>query len=273
MSNFQAKFRDRWLRHLLWNCPNMKVTGLHWWSVNVGSGNGLVPSGNKPLPEPMLTQTFAPYGVTGPQWVNDETFWWLMLKQHLIVNFRVDRLDGRGYVCPIYNLLVTDEEYFLFWTYIRNFVQLIYLMCVARQTVGIIHMKYCTYLFIWIAFEMAPIYLKNSWETGKISYHYRDVIMATMAPQITSLAIVYSTGYSGADQRKHQSSASLAFVRWIHRGPVNSRHKWPVTRKMFPFDDVIMWILYEIHMKWKRTSREIHMNIRLIFHNNFIRYL
>ena len=51
---------------------------------------------------------------------------------------------------------------------------------------------------------------------------------------------VYSTVYSGADERKHQSSASLAIVRWIHRGPVNSPHKWPVTRKMFPFDDVIM---------------------------------
>ena len=46
--------------------------------------------------------------------------------------------------------------------------------------------------------------------------------------------------YSDADQRKHQSSASLAFVWGIDRGPVNSPHKWPVTRKMFPFDDVIM---------------------------------
>ena len=43
------------------------------------------------------------------------------------------------------------------------------------------------------------------------------------------------------DQRKHQSSASLAFVWGIHRWPVNSPHKWPVTRKMFPFDDVIMF--------------------------------
>ena len=65
--------------------------------------------------------------------------------------------------------------------------------------------------------------------------------MGAIAPQITSLAIVYSAFYSGADQRKHQSSASLAFVRGIHRGPVNSPHKWPVTRKMFPFDDVIMY--------------------------------
>ena len=62
-----------------------------------------------------------------------------------------------------------------------------------------------------------------------------------MASQITSLTIVYSTVYSGADQRKHQSSASLAFVRGIHRSLVNSPHKGPVTRKMFPFDDVIMF--------------------------------
>ena len=70
--------------------------------------------------------------------------------------------------------------------------------------------------------------------------HYNDVIMGSIASQITSLTIVYSTVYSSADQRKHQSSASLAFVRGIHREPVNSPHKWPVTRKMFPFDDVIM---------------------------------
>ena len=65
--------------------------------------------------------------------------------------------------------------------------------------------------------------------------------MGAIASQITSLTIVYSTVYSDADQRKHQSSASLAFVRGIHRRPVNFPHKWPVTRKMFPFDDVIMY--------------------------------
>ena len=69
--------------------------------------------------------------------------------------------------------------------------------------------------------------------------HYGDVIMGGIASQIISLTIVYSTVYSGADQRKHQSSASLALVRGIHRGPVNSPHKRPVTRKMFPFDDVM----------------------------------
>ena len=82
--------------------------------------------------------------------------------------------------------------------------------------------------------------------------HYIAVIMGTMASQITSLAIVYSTVYSGADQRKHQSSASLAFVWGIHRGPVNSPHKWPVTRKMFPFDDVIMvWCITVVEPSYK----------------------
>ena len=64
--------------------------------------------------------------------------------------------------------------------------------------------------------------------------------MTRMASQITSLTVVYSTVYSGADQRKHQSSVSLAFVRGIHWWPVNSPHKGPVTWKTSPFDDVIM---------------------------------
>ena len=70
--------------------------------------------------------------------------------------------------------------------------------------------------------------------------HYNDVIMGKMASQISRLTIVYSTVYSSADLRKYQSSAPLAFVREIHWGPVKSPHKGQVTRKMFPFDDVIM---------------------------------
>ena len=72
--------------------------------------------------------------------------------------------------------------------------------------------------------------------------------MTEGASQITSLAIVYSAVYSGGDQRKHQSSASLAFVRGFHRRPVKSPRKGPVTRKMFPFDDVIMFIYLLIYL-------------------------
>ena len=78
--------------------------------------------------------------------------------------------------------------------------------------------------------------------------HYNDVIMRTMASQITSLAIVYSTVYTGTDEINFQNSASMAFVRGIHWWPVNSPHKGPVTRKMFPFGDVIMYIL-----RWQRS--------------------
>ena len=83
------------------------------------------------------------------------------------------------------------------------------------------------------------------------SLHYDDVIMSAIASQITSLTIVYSTVYPGADQSKHQSSASLAFVWGIHRGPVNSPHKWPVTRKMLPFDDVIT----STHEHWSNLAK------------------
>ena len=75
----------------------------------------------------------------------------------------------------------------------------------------------------------------------------RDVMMGAMASQITGVSIVYSTVCLGVDQRKHQSSASLTFVRGINQWRVNSPHKRPVTRKIFPFDDVIIIIW----LKWK----------------------
>ena len=90
--------------------------------------------------------------------------------------------------------------------------------------------------------------------TGRI--HYSDGIMSAIVSQITSLNIVYSTVYPGTDQRKHQSSASLAFVREIHRWPVNSLHKGPITRKIFPFDDVIIFIIKTLFIfyscAWRR---------------------
>ena len=75
--------------------------------------------------------------------------------------------------------------------------------------------------------------------------HYSDVIMSAMASQMTGVLIVCLNVCSVADQRKHQSSMLVAFVRGIHRWLVNSPHKGPVARKMFSFDDVIM--------KWKSS--------------------
>ena len=88
--------------------------------------------------------------------------------------------------------------------------------------------------------------------------HYKYVIMSTMASQITNASIVYSGVCSGADQRKHQSSASLAFIGGIHRRPVYSPNKGPLTWKMFPFDDVIRgkweYFIGRLGIMWQHCS-------------------
>ena len=120
--------------------------------------------------------------------------------------------------------------------------------------------------FTWHYFRMFRLPHKS---------HYNDVIMSMIASQITSLAFVYSTVYFGADQRKHQSSASLAFVRGIHRGPVNSPHKWPVTRKMFPFDDVIMTCYFQYYIMFPVTeifSDKINRMVPFIFMMEFLHW-
>ena len=86
----------------------------------------------------------------------------------------------------------------------------------------------------WYSFSFVSVRLISLTLT-----HNGDVMMGAMASRIT-VSIVCTIVCSGADERKHQSFARLAFVRGIHRWPVNSPHKKPETRKMFPFDDVIM---------------------------------
>ena len=117
----------------------------------------------------------------------------------------------------------------------------IYMGLVMEQC-KIIILIYCS-MFLILQIRNAPfisVYARKSVINVTIITHYSDVIMSLMASQITSLTIVYSAVYSGTDERKHQSSASLAFFRGIHQWLANSPHKGPVMRKMFPFDDVIM---------------------------------
>ena len=85
--------------------------------------------------------------------------------------------------------------------------------------------------------------------------------MGTIAAQITSVTIVYSTVYSDADQRKYQSSASMAFLQGKHLRPVNSPHKWPVTREMFPFDDVIM----PKHNKTQQNANRVRISWEVLY--------
>ena len=87
--------------------------------------------------------------------------------------------------------------------------------------------------------------------------------MREIASQSTGVSMICSNVCSGADQRKHQSSASLVFLRRIHRWPVNSPHKSPITRKMLPFDDVIelIWFFWMGEMSQSvgnRRDKSIH---------------
>ena len=95
----------------------------------------------------------------------------------------------------------------------------------------------------------------------KIS-HYSDIMMSTMASQITGISIVCSTIHSGADQRKHQSYASLAFVRGIHQWPVNSPHKGPLTSRSgskvvvhdtHSIDGEYLYQIWQWFLQWKEN--------------------
>ena len=128
----------------------------------------------------------------------------------------------------------------------KRFCVLFILLCLYYQLL-------CSHaISSFILFRVAWSVPERPW-----AYHHNDIIMGAIASQITSLTIVYSTVYSDADQRKHESSASLAFVRGFHRGPVNSPHKWPVTRKMFPFDDVIMSCWYILRHDYVHEYRPV----------------
>ena len=120
--------------------------------------------------------------------------------------------------------------------YYRPFVRIIHQSLVVPPNKGPLMLK--VYYFDRNYAE------SHSWGTRHFSdglfYPYSDVKRGTVVSPITSFTIVYSTVCSGKGERD-QSSASLAFVRGIHWWPVNSLHKGSVTRKMFPFDDVIMW--------------------------------
>ena len=107
--------------------------------------------------------------------------------------------------------------------------------------------------------------------------------MGAVAFQITSVSIVCSTVDSGADQKKTSKLRVTGLCVGIHRWPVNSPHKWPVTRKMFPFNDVIMhcnrcnqyfisWIFperhtcvssnysFRHHRKWTWITEQPHLS-------------
>ena len=146
----------------------------------------------------------------------------LTYQWHTIKHF----IDSFFYYTPFYMAAISMKYCYTTGCKVATFgVQMLWLLMVRSKS--------C--LLSFLTDDATGTYMFSS-----CCYHYTDVIMSVMAFQITNLSIVYSTVHSDAYQRKHQSSASLAFVRGIHRSPVNSPHKRPVTQKMFPIDHIIM---------------------------------
>ena len=182
--------------------------GSYWQWFGNGSGAALVRTGDKQLPESgpksCISRPSSLSHLGATQWISK-------------------LLEGLAHCTPQ-----------ILWWYPVAFLNIdVYKQ--QRQESDIAERKMISYCIIFILCFLSFIY-----SIFHNDAHYIDVTMGAIPSQITSLAIVYLIVYSGADQRKHQSSASLAFVRGIHQWSVNSPHKWPVTRKKFPFDDVIM---------------------------------
>ena len=150
---------------------------------------------------------------------SSKSVWWLLMFRGLL-NLALGHLQRPSYHSPISLMVLRYPK-----PSICNFV----------KSSEVIHRNENVAIPTWLP----PPWVTLGWRRFR-NNHYSDVKMGAIASQITSVTIVYSTIYSGADQRKHESPASLGFVQGIHRWPVNSPHKGPVTRKMIPFDDVIM---------------------------------
>ena len=116
--DLKGSISNSWDRFCSFEALFVNLHGIetHWWKVNAGSGNGLVSSGNKPLPEPMLTQIYRPYGVFGPQCVNTNTctsgvlLWDIVALQALINRARsMINIDLRAGHPPRYTMQIISS--------------------------------------------------------------------------------------------------------------------------------------------------------------------
>ena len=147
----------------------------------------------------------------------------------LLVLVLGNSIPHRSYSTLNINVMVSKDIYFTAFGEIRQCQ--FYLNLLWIQTIAVMTIRQ------WLNDKMRMMEIRR-WDMT-VCVHYIHVIMSAMACQIAGIG--YSTACSGADQRKHKKSASLTFVWRIHRWPLNSSHKGPVTRKMFAFDDVIMF--------------------------------
>ena len=159
--------------------------------------------GDKPLSEPMMVNLLTHICVTRPQWVNQiPTFSFVgrSCKYCLLK-------DGHFVQLQWVNSLRLSDSYMHQWTR-PSLVQIMACRLFGTKPLSEPMLTKLSFGHLRNKIQWNFITIKTY-----LFMHYSDVIMDTMESQITSLTIVYSA----ADQRKYQSSASLAFVRGIHR--------------------------------------------------------
>ena len=112
--------------------------------------------------------------------------------------------------------------------------------------IGILYNMWLDFFFICFVCSHGFWYSHNTMESGHhwilthLNTHYNGVIMSAIASQITSLTILYSIVFQGADQRNISGRCHWPLWGEINGDRWTVRHKRPVKREMFPFDDVIM---------------------------------
>ena len=133
---------------------------------------------------------------------------------------------GKTYIVISYELMSSEKHWKLVVLTRSHFVtQKLSISSLFYRVFGVIY-NMLNYLMEILCYRTLP--WTNPWKyVSDCFYHCGDVMIRAMASQITGVSIVYSTVCSGANQRKHKSSASLAFVRGNHWRPVNSPHKGP----------------------------------------------
>ena len=144
--------------------------------------------------------------------INTITYLWRIHLMYLDVSFKSYRPNNEKECSQ--KCLATNHTMDIFHCTVTNFISSelmlrIVLQATTRLTIGSVKDK------------IYQVSLSGTdWYSGmdsSIRLHYNDIMVGAVAFQIASLTIVYSSVYSEADQRKRQSSASLTFVRGIHR--------------------------------------------------------
>ena len=178
-------------------------------------------------------------------------YWLLIFLVYIVEILNVDNTDDND---DKMNIFITIIVIIVIMIIFVNVVVVVGMMTMMMM-IMMMMMTMKTTLIMIITLLLLSSWLNPTPNDQRLCTHYCDVIMSAVASQITGVTIDYSTVCSGADQRKHQSSASLAFVRGIHRWTVNSPHKGPITRKMFPLSYSRVKPFLWLFLTWTHAQR------------------